>query len=79
MMIAQVTGLFPGEFIHTFGDVHIYRNHTTQVDEQLTRVLRPLPKIGINPAVNSVLDFQLSDFVLRDYDPHPTIKAPIAV
>ena len=79
MMVAQVTGLKPGEFVHTFGDAHLYLNHMDQVDEQLSRVPRPLPVMNINPRVTSILDFKYDDFELVGYDPHPAIKAPIAV
>ncbi len=79
MMIAQVTGLEPGEFIHTFGDVHIYNNHIEQVKEQLSRKPKKLPKMKINPEVKSIFEFKYEDFTLEDYDPHPPIKAPIAV
>ena len=79
MMVAQVTGLQPGEFVHTFGDLHIYQNHLEQAREQLTRGFRPLPRMQLNPAVGNIHDFQFEDFILRDYDPHPAIKAPIAV
>ncbi len=79
MMIAQVTGLEPHEFVHTLGDLHIYRNHLEQVKLQLTRKPRPLPAVTLNPAVDTVFDFTYEDFTLENYDPHPGIKAPIAV
>lgn len=79
LMIAQVTGLEPAEFIHTFGDLHIYLNHREQVELQLSRTPRPLPKMILNPAVKSIFDFQHEDFRLENYDPWPAIKAPIAV
>lgn len=79
MMMAQVTGLEPGDFVHTFGDAHIYHNHFDQVKLQLSREPRALPKMMINPEVKSIFDFTYEDFSLVDYDPHPTIKAPIAV
>jgi thymidylate synthase len=79
LMVAQVTGLAPGEFVHTFGDVHLYLNHVEQAREQLTREPRPLPTMRLNPAVQSIFDFQFADFTLENYDPHPAIKAPIAV
>jgi len=79
MMVAQVTGLAPGEFIHTFGDAHIYRNHVTQVRTQLARDPRSLPHMDINPDVQSVFDFEYDDFVLSGYDPHPPIRAAVAV
>jgi thymidylate synthase len=79
LMIAQVTGLQPGEFIHTAGDAHLYRNHFDQAHEQLARTPRPLPLMRLNPAVTSLFDFRYEDFELEGYDPHPAIKAPIAV
>jgi thymidylate synthase len=79
LMMAQVTGLKPGELIHTFGDAHIYLNHTEQVALQLSRDFRALPQMKINPEVKNILDFTFDDFELTGYDPHPTIKAPIAV
>ena len=79
MMMAQVTGLKPGDFIHTLGDTHIYHNHFDQVKLQLTREPRPLPRMVINPDVKSIFDFRYEDFELRDYDPWPHIKATVAV
>lgn len=79
MMIAQVTRLKPGEFIHTFGDVHIYSNHIKQVKEQLKRKPKKLPRIKINPKVKDISKFRFEDFILEDYDPYPPIKAPVAV
>ena len=79
MMIAQVTGLKPGDFVHTFGDTHIYLNHLNQVDEQLKRKPKKLPTMKINPAIKNIDDFKFEDFELVDYDPHPAIYAPIAV
>lgn len=79
MMIAQVCDLKPGEFVHTFGDLHLYKNHIDQAREQLTREPRNFPKMILNPAVRRLEDFRFEDFVLEDYDPHPVIKAPIAV
>jgi len=79
MMIAQVCDLEPGEFIHTFGDAHIYLNHLDQVHLQLTRDCRPLPHMKINPAVKNIFEFRYDDFELLSYHPHPSIKAPIAV
>lgn len=79
MMLAQVCGLKLGEFIHTFGDVHIYNNHIDQVNEQLTRTPRVLPTMKINPEITSIFDFDFEDFMLERYDADPTIKAPIAV
>lgn len=79
LMMAQVCGLQPGDFIHTFGDVHIYLNHMEQVDLQLSRDPRPLPQMKLNPAKTSLFDFTYDDFELVGYDPHPAIKAPVAV
>jgi thymidylate synthase len=79
MMIAQVTGLQPGEFIHTFGDAHIYMNHLEQVNLQLSRSFKPLPIMTLNPEVKDINDFKFSDFTLTGYDPHPAIKASVAV
>ncbi len=79
MMFAQVTGLKPGEFIHTFGDTHIYSNHIKQVKEQLRRKPRNFPKMEINPRVRNIDDFVFEDFKVVGYDPHPPIKAPVAV
>jgi len=79
MMIAQVCGLAPGDFVHTFGDSHLYLNHLDQAREQLSREPRQLPLMRINPRVNNLFDFKYEDFTLDGYDPHPAIKAPIAV
>ena len=79
MMVAQVCDLEPGDFVHSFGDVHLYANHLEQAKLQIEREPRPLPSMKINPAVRSIFDFKFSDFTLENYDPHPGIKAPIAV
>ena len=79
MMIAQVTDLEPGDFVHTFGDVHLYNNHIEQAKEQLSRDLRPLPTIIINPNIKNINDFKFEDFELVDYHPHPHIKASVSV
>lgn len=79
MMIAQVCDLEPGEFVHTFGDVHIYSNHMEQVQLQLSRKPFPLPTMKINPAVTNIFDFSFEDFTLENYQSHPAIKAPVAV
>ena len=78
-MVAQVCGLKPGAFVHTFGDLHLYANHLDQAKLQLTREPRPLPRLKLNPAVKNIHDFKYEDFELLGYDPHPGIKAPIAV
>lgn len=79
MMMAQVCGLRPGDFIHTLGDAHIYNNHFEQVREQLSRTPRPLPQMRLNPEVKSIFNFQYEDFTLENYAPHPHIKAPVSV
>jgi thymidylate synthase len=79
MMMAQVTGLKPGEFVHTFGDAHLYLNHLAQADEQLKRTPRALPRMQIDPSVRSIFKFRFEDFKLACYDPHPHIAAPVAV
>lgn len=79
IMMAQVTGLEPGDFVHTFGDAHIYLNHMEQVKKQLSREPKPYPKIKLNPNVTDLFDFDFEDFTLEGYDPHPGIKAPVAV
>jgi thymidylate synthase len=78
-MVAQVVGLKPGEFVHTFGDVHIYKNHIEQVNLQLTRDFKALPRVEINPEVRDIFGFKFEDFNLVGYDPHPLIKAEVAV
>jgi thymidylate synthase len=79
MMVAQVTSLEPGEFVHTFGDAHLYDNHLEQARAQLSREPRPLPTMRLNPKVRSLFDFQYDDFRLENYDPHPHISARVAV
>ena len=79
LMVARVTGLEPGEFIHTFGDAHLYRNHLEQARLQLTREPRPLPQLRINPDVRSLFDYRYEDFQVEGYHPHPHIPAPVAV
>jgi thymidylate synthase len=79
MIVAQVADLSPGDFVHTFGDVHLYSNHLEQAREQLGRECRPLPRMQLDPAVKRIEDFEFEDFTLLDYNPHPSIKAPISV
>ena len=79
MMVAHVTGLEPGEFVHTFGDAHIYRNHFDQIREQLSREPRPLPRMVLNPQVKSIDDYKYEDFTLEGYDPWPAIKGEVSV
>ena len=79
MMIAQVCGYEAGEFVHTFGDAHIYSNHYDQLELQLSREARPLPTMKINPEVNNIFDFTFEDFELVDYNPHPHIKGAVAI
>lgn len=79
MMMAQVCGYEAGEFIHTFGDAHIYSNHIEQLETQLSRELRPLPKMTLNPEITDIFDFTFDDFTLEGYDPHPHIKGAVAV
>ena len=79
LMVAQVTGLQPGEFVHTFGDVHLYNNHIEQAELQLSRAPKALPKMRINPAVKDIFSFRYEDFTVENYEPHPHIKAQVAV
>ena len=79
LMVAQVCGLKPGEFVHALGDTHLYLNHLEQAREQLTRSPRKLPLMKLNPAIKNIFDFKYEDFTLEAYDPHPAIKAPVAV
>ncbi|RYZ31639.1 MAG: thymidylate synthase, partial [Myxococcaceae bacterium] len=79
MMVAQATGLTAHEFIHTLGDAHLYLNHVEQAREQLQREPRPLPRMRLNPDVKDLFAFRYEDFTLEGYDPHPAIKAPVAV
>ena len=79
MMMAQVCDLEVGEFVHTFGDVHIYNNHFEQVEKQLSREPKSLPTMKLNPNIKNIFDFDFEDFTLENYDPHPGIKAPVAV
>jgi thymidylate synthase len=79
MMMAQVCGLQAGDFVHTFGDAHLYSNHMEQTALQLSREPRALPTMRINPAVNDIFEFKFDDFTLEGYDPHPAIKAPVAI
>ena len=78
-MVAQVVNMVPGDFIHTFGDLHIYSNHLEQVREQLSRDLRPLPKLQLNPEIKDIFEFRYDDIKIVDYNPHPSISAPVAV
>ncbi|MDX1644533.1 MAG: thymidylate synthase, partial [Thermoanaerobaculia bacterium] len=78
-MVAQVSDLEPGEFVHTFGDVHLYSNHLEQARQQLTRQPRPLPRLVLDPEVDSLFDFRYEQIAIEGYDPHPAIRAPIAV
>jgi thymidylate synthase len=79
LMLAQVTGLKPGDFVHSFGDVHLYHNHFEQAQEQLSRKLLPLPDMKLNPAIDDIFGFAFEDFELQGYNPHPAIKAAVAV
>lgn len=79
LMLAQVCGYQPGDFVHTFGDAHLYSNHFDQVQRQLVRETRPLPTMRLNPDVRDIFAFRFEDFTLEGYDPHPHIAAPVAV
>ena len=79
MMLAQVAGLRPGDFVHTFGDAHLYLNHMEQVDKQLAREPYPLPTMHLNPEIKDLFAFRFEDFELQNYQCHPGIKAPVAV
>ena len=79
MMVAQVCNLQVGDFVHTFGDAHIYNNHMEQLELQLSRECRPLPKMILNPEVKNIFDFTFDDFTLEGYDPHPHIKGAVVV
>ncbi|TDI70227.1 MAG: thymidylate synthase, partial [Bacteroidetes bacterium] len=79
LMVAQCCNLEPGDFIHTIGDAHLYLNHLDQAQEQLSRKPRKLPLMKLNPAIKDIFAFKFTDFILEDYNPHPMIKAPIAV
>jgi thymidylate synthase len=79
MMVAQVCGLQAGDFVHTLGDAHLYNNHLEQTRLQLSREPRPLPSMKLNPKVTNIFDFTFEDFTLENYDPHPHIKAPVAI
>jgi thymidylate synthase len=79
MMMAQVCGYAPGDFVHTFGDAHIYSNHMEQLELQLSREPRPLPQMHLNPEIKDIFGFTFEDFTLTDYDPHPHIKGAVAV